>query len=224
MKDLGLCNDIHLTGMKAAMERMGAKLPDDWVDQLDTHLRVFVARYQHRRPTAEWQHKNMRTVPRILRGFFSKPIYRATGHYISYDEEFIRGWIDSLMDRPKRVEGSLSDAAVTRDIQRVFEGMERPAYLVKSFQVRQILDVIPRTKSRRSGQYAFVRVDLHTGETTYSESSTPSSTDTVGYLPSYHGHDHIRVFMPTPTSRVQATIVNKRLLLFNDKFFLYVRK
>lgn len=219
---MDLIDYVDLEKMKAAMEKMGADLPSNFVDHLDTHLRVFVARYQYRKTTAKWPHKNMRTVPRILRGFFSKPIFHSTSHFISYDEDFIRGWTETLMDRPKRVEKVISDATVVKDIQTIFEGMRRPEQYNKQIEVRQILDVIPRTKSRRSGQYAFVKIDLLTGRITYSP-STPTLNH-VGYLPSFYGHDHIRVFMPTPNARVAATIVDGRLLLFNEKFFLFVRK
>jgi hypothetical protein len=126
------------------------------------------------------------------------------------------------MDRPKRVEKEL-DPAVAEDIETILTGMERTARYISPLDVQQILDVIPRTKARRRGVYEYVRVDLSANTSTYSEEPSPKAPE-IGYLHAYHGHDHVRVFLHHPTSKfVKATVIQDRLLLWNERFFLFAR-
>ena len=96
---MDLINHVDIPGLKKDLESAGCAVPHDFPILLEQHLRVLVHRYRPRGRV--WEHKSLKTVPKIQRSFFAEPrsLFGENKNewFVSWDDDFIRGWRRDLL-------------------------------------------------------------------------------------------------------------------------------
>lgn len=201
--------DIH--GLKKDLIEEGCSVPDDFPIHLERYLRVLIHRY---RPVKrQWNHTSLKTVPKIIRSFFSEPRAQWGEWFVAWDDNFIRGWRPALIT-PNKV--GVLDPTVDTILQRVFG--KQPDLKV-AIPIDKIMAAMPRTKRLRTGNYSNVVISVNNGKAHAERSDKSVHKNDAASMTTGKGYEYLFVFHNT----VNVTIVNKHLLLDDGEFFLFSR-